>query len=85
VGQSHATLIGSLGVTLLLIAFFLNLANALRSDSKPYLLLNFVGAALACYSSYLIHFVPFVILEGTWATVALVELARRMKTEAKGV
>lgn len=33
-------------------------------------LLNFVGAALACYSSYLISFMPFVVLEGVWAIVA---------------
>jgi hypothetical protein len=39
--------------------------------------LNFVGGALACYSSYLIHFMPFVVLEGTWSAVAGVALIRR--------
>jgi hypothetical protein len=39
-------------------------------------LLNFVGAALAGYSSYLIAFMPFVILEGVWAAVAGVGLLR---------
>jgi len=74
--EDQATLIGSLGVALLLLAFLLNLFKLLRSDGYPYLLLNLVGAALACYSSYLISFMPFVILEGTWAVVAAVQLAR---------
>ncbi|MGH8655073.1 MAG: CBU_0592 family membrane protein [Gammaproteobacteria bacterium] len=51
--QDQATLIGSLGVALLLLAFLLNLFKRLRSDGYPYLLLNLVGAALACYSSYI--------------------------------
>ena len=76
VGQ--ATLIGSLGVTLLLLAFLLNLLRALRPEDYPYTVLNLVGASLACYSSYLIDFMPFVVLEGTWAAVAAVALLRRV-------
>jgi len=76
VGQ--ATLIGSLGVTLLLLAFLLNLLRALRTEDYPYTVLNLVGASLACYSSYLIDFMPFVVLEGTWAAVAGVALIRRV-------
>jgi putative ABC transport system substrate-binding protein len=74
-----ATLIGSIGVGLLLAAFLLNLAKVLRSDEWPYLGLNLIGAGLACYSSYLIAFMPFVVLEGTWATVALVGIVRRSR------
>jgi hypothetical protein len=73
----NATIIGLAGVSLLLLAFFLNLFKFLRSESYPYLILNLVGAALACYSSYLINFMPFVLLEGTWAAVAAVALARK--------
>jgi hypothetical protein len=75
---SPETLIGSLGVALLLLAFFLNLVRALKTESYPYTALNFAGASLAGYASYLIGFVPFVILEGTWAVVAAVALVRRM-------
>jgi hypothetical protein len=74
--ESHATLIGSIGVALLLAAFLANLLGRLPSDSRLYSWLNFVGAALACYSSYLIGFMPFVVLEGVWALVALTALAR---------
>ena len=71
-----ATLIGSVGVALLLAAFILNLLKLLRADSLLYMSLNLVGAALACYSSYLIDFVPFVVLEGVWAAAALFAIAR---------
>ena len=73
-----ATIVGSAGVALLLLAFFLNLLRYLRADGPLYLVLNLVGAALACLSSYLIDFMPFVLLEGTWATVAAIALARRL-------
>jgi hypothetical protein len=74
----HPEAIGLVGVTLLLIAFFLNLLRLLKAESVSYLALNLSGAALACASSYLIDFLPFVLLEGTWAVVAGVALARRL-------
>ena len=75
---NQATLIGSAGVTLLLAAFVLNILRLRRAEGYAYMGLNLVGAALACYSSWLIGFMPFVVLEGTWATVAAVALVRRM-------
>ena len=69
-------IIASVGVIILLIAFLLNLFNKLSSESKAYKLMNFIGAAACCYSSYLISFYPFVILEAIWGTVALVSLFR---------
>ena len=68
--ETEATFIGFAGVALLLLAFLLNLFKRMRSDGYPYTTLNFVGAALACYSSFLISFMPFVVLEGIWALVA---------------
>lgn len=73
----YATLIGSAGVTMLLVAFLLNLVKMLRSDGWPYLGLNAVGAGLACYSSYLISFIPFVVLEGTWTAVTLIAIVKK--------
>lgn len=73
----NATVIGLIGVSLLLLAFFLNLFKFLRAESYLYLILNLVGGALACYSSYLINFMPFVLLEGTWAVVAAVGVVRK--------
>lgn len=77
--RASAAVIGSVGVTLLLVAFFLNLMKALRADGWLYLLMNLVGATLSCYSSYLIRFMPFVVLEGTWAAVAAIGIARKLR------
>lgn len=70
------TVIGFTGVGLLLAAFVLNLIGMLRADSIPYLSLNLAGAALACLSSWLIDFMPFVLLEGVWAAATLFALVR---------
>lgn len=74
--MTDAEIIGSVGVTLLLLAFVCNLAGRLRATSYTYVLLNLTGASLSCLSSWLIDFIPFVILEGTWATAAGGGLAR---------
>ena len=80
--ETEATLIGFAGVALLLVAFLLNLFKLMRSDGYPYSTLNFVGAALARYSSYLISFVPFVVLEGVWALVAAGAIVRKAFTRS---
>jgi hypothetical protein len=73
-----ATIIGSAGVTLLLAAFPLNVLRLMSADGYPYAVLNFVGAALACYSSWLIAFMPFVVLEGVWALVGAFAIVRKL-------
>jgi hypothetical protein len=70
--------IGSAGVAMLLVAFFLNLYNSIPKESYPYLLLNVFGAALACAASLMLNYLPFVILEGCWTLVSLVSLVRFM-------
>lgn len=69
-GMSFAELVGSVGVFLLLTAFFLNLVGVMSVNGLAYICLNLSGAGLACYASYLVDFMPFVVLEGTWAVVA---------------
>jgi hypothetical protein len=67
-------IIASIGVIILLIAFLLNLYRKLPAESKAYSLLNFIGAGICCFASWMVSFYPFVILEGVWAFVALVSL-----------
>jgi hypothetical protein len=69
-------IIGFTGVFILLIAFLLNLSGKLSQNSIVYILLNIIGAGLACLASILIRYLPFVILEGTWTLVSLVALIR---------
>jgi hypothetical protein len=62
--------IGFTGVTILLVAYFLNLRNLLSKESFAYLFLNFLGAAIACLASVLLSYLPFIILEGCWTLVS---------------
>lgn len=78
--MSVGELVGTAGVTILLLAFALNLLKRLESDGAAYLWLNIVGAALAGISSYLIHFWPFVILEGVWTISSIVMLLKIKKS-----
>jgi hypothetical protein len=72
------TIVGSIGVGLLLLAYLLNLFKRASQSSRLYAMLNVVGAGLACYSSYLISFVPFLILEGVWFVVSAIALIRSL-------
>jgi hypothetical protein len=64
-------IIASAGVIILLVAFVLNLNKKLSANSRWYSGMNFVGAGLCCYSSYLISFYPFIVLEAIWAGFAV--------------
>ena len=77
--MSFSEIMGSLGVAILLLAFVLNMLKFIKTESLSYLLLNFVGAGIACFASYLISYFPFVILEGVWAVVSLVSLVKYLK------
>jgi hypothetical protein len=68
--------IGATGVTILLVAYFLNLTNKIVQHSLIYTALNFFGAGIACYASIRLHFWPFIILEGAWTLVSLIALIR---------
>ncbi|HWB24211.1 MAG TPA: hypothetical protein VG738_01975 [Chitinophagaceae bacterium] len=75
--------IGFAGVFILLVAFLLNLAGKLSKDGLAYALLNVAGAALACLASVLIRYIPFVILEGTWALVSLAAVVKFFTAKSK--
>jgi hypothetical protein len=69
-------IIASMGVIILLIAFLLNLYKKLPAQSRWYSGMNFLGAGLCGFSSYMISFYPFVILESIWAAFALVSFIK---------
>ncbi|CAN5149657.1 hypothetical protein BH09BAC6_BH09BAC6_25100 [soil metagenome] len=74
-------ILASTGVIILLIAFLLNLYKKLPAESRMYSFLNFIGAGICGYSSYMISFYPFVVLEGVWAAFALAHLLKPVKSE----
>lgn len=63
-------IIGSIGVTLMLVAFLLNIVDKIDNNHIFYILLNFIGGVMACVASCLIKYVPFIILEGTWTLIS---------------
>jgi hypothetical protein len=76
--MNFSEIIGSIGVTILLIAFLLNMLKIIVTEGITYPLLNLIGAGVACFASWLIPYFPFVILEGAWALVSLVTLIKRL-------
>ena len=77
-------ILATIGVIVLLIAFFLNLRGKLSAESKAYSLMNFIGAAVCGFSSYLIKFYPFVVLETIWPSVALVSFLKVSRGTSAG-
>lgn len=74
--MTTSDIIGTIGVTLSLIAYFLNLRHTWKSDSLLYVGFNIVGSGLACLSAWLIFFVPIIVLEGTWTILSIVQFYR---------
>ena len=77
--MTYNDLIGTLGVGLILLAYFLNTIRMIQVNGKLFYVMNIIGAALACYASFLINYMPFIILEGTWTLVSIYGLMRTMK------
>ena len=71
--------IGTIGVGIILIAYFLNNFSLIKTNGNLYFVLNIVGACIACYTSLLINYIPFVILEGTWAFISVISLVKSIK------
>lgn len=66
--------IGSIGVSILLVAFLLNLLKKIAQDSVSYVSMNLIGALLAGLASWMIDYTPFIILEAVWVLVSMVSL-----------
>lgn len=74
------SVVATIGVSLLLIAYLLNMLKIAGRSSYTYILMNLAGAGIACYASVLIDFMPFVILEAFWAAVSLGALIKNLTT-----
>ena len=77
--MSYSEITGTVGVGLILLAYFCNIFDWVNGRSKLFFLLNIAGAGLACYASWLINYWPFVILEGTWFLVSVIGLIKNFK------
>lgn len=71
--------IGASGMSLLLIAFVLNLFKKIMQDSIVYNVFNIIGSALLVYYAYILNSIPFIILEAVWALFAFYKLIITLK------
>lgn len=74
--MTPSDLIGTLGVSTLLVAFVLNQRRVLSEHSRLFLSMNMIGAVLCGISAWLVRFMPFVVLEAVWALFAAWGLLR---------
>ncbi len=73
------TCIGVAGALCILVCFILNESGKVQTEDVSYNLGNLVGSGLLCTYSIIISSLPFAILEGIWALVALYSLVIKKK------
>ena len=71
--------IGFIGVFQILVAYILNVIGRIKSKDLTFILLNLIGASMACLASILMAYLPFIILEGVWTIVSLMALLNYKK------
>lgn len=62
---------GTIGVGLVLLAYFLNTMKWVPENGTLFFILNVIGGGLSCYAAVLIDFVPFIVLEAIWTIVSI--------------
>ena len=68
--------LGTIGVFQILLAYFLNVIGKISNKDLFFILLNLIGAGMACLASILLKYIPFIILEGAWTVVSLFSLIK---------
>ena len=68
--------IGSLGVAIILLCFFLLQIGKIHQDQLGYSLGNLTGASLILFSLYFEFNLPSAILEGIWVSISLIGITR---------
>jgi hypothetical protein len=81
--MSASDWIATIGVTILLVGFGLNLVKIVTADSYLYLSLNFLGSFLAGIAAIMIHLIPFIVLEAVWALVSLFAMIKKIQESNK--
>ena len=79
--MNYIDYIGFFGVSLILLAYFLNLNDKIETTDLRYILMNLIGAVMACIASLLMAYYPFVLLEGVWSIVSLIALANYFRNK----
>lgn len=79
--MNYNDVIGTIGVSIVLIAYFLSILKWIKPTSSIYYFMNFSGAGIACFASFLIDYIPFIILESAWSAISFVALTKNLTTK----
>ncbi len=71
--------VGAFGVGLLLLAYLFTILKILEPKNRSYIWMNVIGAVFACLASVMIHYLPFIVLEGAWALVSMATLLKSFR------
>lgn len=71
--------VGTVGVSILLIAYLLLLLKVATVSNRLYIWMNIIGAGLSTLASVFLNYIPFVILEGVWMLVSIIALFQKRK------
>jgi hypothetical protein len=74
------------GAILVLLGYVLGQAGRIDITARSYLLINLVGSALLAVDAFYGRQWGFLVLNGTWAVISLINLARALgnRSEADG-
>jgi len=75
--------LGFIGVFQILLAYFLNVIGKISKLDLSFILLNLIGATMACLASILLNYLPFIILEAIWTIISFVSLLKYKKLPSK--
>jgi len=73
--------IGTLGVTLILLCYFLLQIGHMSSKQLSYSILNMTGAGLILFSLYFEFNFSAVLIESFWVLISLIGIFRYLKTK----
>lgn len=68
--------LGFIGVFQILLAYYVNISGKVEKTDLSFILLNLIGAAMACLASILLNYWPFILLEAIWTFISLVSLIK---------
>lgn len=71
--------LGALGVFQILLAYILNLRRIIQTSDWSFILLNTIGAGMACAASILLNYWPFIILEGIWTLTSIITAINKLR------
>ena len=67
-------IIGTAGMLILLVAYFLNVTKILSVDTELYHALNIIACIFLLVYAAILKSIPFLILNTIWATVSITQL-----------